>query len=311
MDIFQDDMTFIDQLSYTPQDSFLGESSETWFMPLASQPEQEIPLLRTLDTANHAPFENLCSPYNMTYPQASSVTPDDHNPSTDFSLFETSSPFFTKLVPIAPQEVVPAQLDFNPLPVSSTHPQHSSTTLSFSGDSHGSSLSSTSSLPSPTRYPLADGCTPTILRQTLRSDSISSKNPLDACGIPLTISNTASDKPSWKCAYLGCTSKAIFKRLCDLRKHYNRHFKHLFCRIDGCPQSQTVAVARSTDQRLSVGFSSRKDRARHEAKHNPAIRCEWKGPQGEKCGRFFSRRDNMKDHVWRVHKKQEQKNSRP
>ncbi|CAI7622479.1 unnamed protein product [Penicillium manginii] len=63
----------------------------------------------------------------------------------------------------------------------------------------------------------------------------------------------------WRCAHPGCTSQALFRRGCDLRKHFNRHRKHLFCRHEGCPQSK------------QGGFSSKKDRARHEAKHNPGI----------------------------------------
>lgn len=90
----------------------------------------------------------------------------------------------------------------------------------------------------------------------------------------------------WRCAYPACTSQAIFRRGCDLRKHFNRHRKHLFCRHEGCPQSK------------QGGFSSKKDRARHEAKHNPGIACEWDG-----CGRVFSRVDNMKDHVRRIHRR--------
>lgn len=81
---------------------------------------------------------------------------------------------------------------------------------------------------------------------------------------------------SWSCAYPGCTSKSRFNRGCDLRKHYKRHTKSLYCRHDGCPQSR------------EGGFSSKKDRARHEAKHNPMIVCEWEG-----CERLFSRQDNM------------------
>jgi hypothetical protein len=90
----------------------------------------------------------------------------------------------------------------------------------------------------------------------------------------------------WRCAYPACTSQALFRRGCDLRKHFNRHRKHLFCRHEGCPQSK------------QGGFSSKKDRARHEAKHNPGIVCEWDG-----CGRVFSRVDNMKDHVRRIHRR--------
>ncbi|KAJ5278636.1 hypothetical protein N7478_004008 [Penicillium angulare] len=91
---------------------------------------------------------------------------------------------------------------------------------------------------------------------------------------------------AWRCAHPGCTSQALFRRGCDLRKHFNRHRKHLFCRYEGCPQSR------------QGGFSSKKDRARHEAKHNPGIVCEWDG-----CGRVFSRVDNMKDHVRRIHRR--------
>ncbi|CAK4034505.1 c2h2 type zinc finger domain [Lecanosticta acicola] len=96
-----------------------------------------------------------------------------------------------------------------------------------------------------------------------------------------------NENGSWSCAYPGCSSKSTFNRGCDLRKHYKRHTKSLFCRHDGCPQSK------------EGGFSSKKDRARHEAKHNPNVVCEWKG-----CERLFSRQDNMKDHVRRVHKRQ-------
>ncbi|KAK5173077.1 uncharacterized protein LTR77_003199 [Saxophila tyrrhenica] len=95
-----------------------------------------------------------------------------------------------------------------------------------------------------------------------------------------------NDNGTWRCAYPGCTSRSTFSRGCDLRKHYKRHTKSLFCRHDGCPQA------------TEGGFSSKKDRARHEAKHDPQILCEWEG-----CNRLFSRVDNMKDHVRRVHKK--------
>lgn len=81
---------------------------------------------------------------------------------------------------------------------------------------------------------------------------------------------------TWSCAFAGCSSKSTFQRGCDLRKHYRRHTKTLFCRHAGCPQS------------TEGGFSSKKDRARHEAKHNPQITCEWPD-----CDRLFSRLDNM------------------
>lgn len=84
------------------------------------------------------------------------------------------------------------------------------------------------------------------------------------------------EQGTWRCAYPGCTSKSVFRRGCDLRKHYRRHTKSLYCRHAGCKQSS------------EGGFSSEKDRARHEAKHNPQIMCEWDG-----CSRVFSRVDNM------------------
>ena len=90
---------------------------------------------------------------------------------------------------------------------------------------------------------------------------------------------------TFRCAYPNCSSHSAFRRACDLRKHYNQHRRHLFCRFDKCPQS------------VEGGFSSKKDRARHEAKHNPGVKCE------RGCGRVFSRVDNMKDHVKRIHLK--------
>lgn len=109
-----------------------------------------------------------------------------------------------------------------------------------------------------------------------------SPNPADLrnFGIPLP------DGRSWRCAYANCSSQAVFTRGCDLRKHFRRHTKSLFCRHEDCPQSR------------EGGFSSKKDRDRHEARHFPEIPCSVKG-----CGRVFSRVDNMKDHVRRIHGK--------
>lgn len=66
----------------------------------------------------------------------------------------------------------------------------------------------------------------------------------------------AANGNGWTCAYPGCTSQSIFHRGCDLRKHYKRHTKTLFCRHSGCPQAN------------GPGFSSKKDRMRHEQKHD-------------------------------------------
>ena len=156
------------------------------------------------------------------------------------------------------------------------------------------------------------------MRHTRRESVLSnrsSSSSLHAFGIPIHTQDS-SNVQAWRCAFPNCTSRAVFTRGCDLRKHYNRHSKHLFCRVDGCPQSEAACVAIAQRQAIqsgadislanlaiSGGFSSKKDRARHEAKHNPGIKCEWTGPNGEECERLFSRMDNMKDHVRRIHNK--------
>ncbi len=116
--------------------------------------------------------------------------------------------------------------------------------------------------------------------QPSRSSSPEKSADLKNFGFPL------SDGRSWRCAYPGCTSQAVFTRGCDLRKHFRRHTKSLFCRFEDCLQT------------TQPGFSSKKDRNRHEAKHAPSVSCEWEG-----CERVFSRVDNMKDHVRRIHHK--------
>lgn len=109
----------------------------------------------------------------------------------------------------------------------------------------------------------------------------SSPNPAELrnFGYPLP------DGRSWRCSHPGCSSQAVFTRGCDLRKHFRRHTKSVFCRHEDCRQS--------TD-----GFSSKKDRDRHEAKHKPGVICQYQG-----CERVFSRVDNMKDHMRRIHYK--------
>ena len=134
----------------------------------------------------------------------------------------------------------------------------------------------------PMAYPHAHGDEDQYQEHRLHHPtSPSDAQDLAESGIPDTSTGT------WCCRYPGCTSRSVFTRACDLRKHFNRHKKYLFCRFDGCPQA------------TEGGFSSKKDRARHEAKHNPQIACEWEG-----CDRVFSRIDNMKDHVRRIHVRQ-------
>lgn len=88
----------------------------------------------------------------------------------------------------------------------------------------------------------------------LSSDSRSaSPNPADlhSFGFPLP------DGRSWRCAYANCASRITFTRGCDLCKHYKRHTKFLLCRHEECSKSK------------EGGFSSRKDRDRHESKVLP------------------------------------------
>lgn len=238
------------------------------------------------------------------------------------------------IIPPTPQDLQPS-FDFNAAPLPSN--AHLVASPSFSHASHPSrsSLSSLSRSCSPIPS-LSRGLSlesSSFGRPQMRSPSHSPSNTssLHQYGIPVMeqhppsmISNASLAAPSssggsgattqaWRCAYPGCTSRATFTRGCDLRKHYNRHSKHLFCRVDGCPQSEAAAASRakSADQPLTGGFSSKKDRARHEAKHNPGIKCEWRGPGGEECSRVFSRMDNMKDHVRRIHNKGSSQTQQP
>ena len=172
--------------------------------------------------------------------------------------------------------------------------------------SHSRSASSLSRSCTPNLDPTQASSAPSNYSLGSNADSASASSSLLAYGVPVPQPGMGAPQ-TWRCAYPGCTSRAMFTRGCDLRKHFNRHSKHLFCRVDGCPQSEACAVADSSGRRGSLsgggGFSSKKDRARHEAKHNPGIRCEWRGSEGEECGRVFSRMDNMKDHVRRIHRK--------
>ena len=311
MDVSQENMTFIDLFPYTPQNCFVSESSETSHVPIASISEQGNASLSNSNTTTPTPFQSQWSFDAVVYSQPSPVTPYDHTPITEYPLFETSMPSsLTNLTPQEPQEVVPIHFDFKSSPTFSTCLERSTVTPYSSQHSHGSRLSTTSRPSSPTRYQRTSSSTPSTPRQDLLSDSTSSNSSPHAYGILLTVPDSVSGLPVWSCAYPGCTSKLTFTRFCDLRKHYNRHSKNWFCRIDGCPRSQPATVADARDRSLSGGFSTRKDRLRHEATHNPRIKCDWKGFQGEECGQVFSRMDNMKDHVRRIHKTHEQKSSR-
>ncbi|KAK5451589.1 hypothetical protein LTS15_007849 [Exophiala xenobiotica] len=276
------------------------------------------------------------------YSQPTHMMPYEPNHSTSYDAFTSTHPSMANIIPPTPQDIQPAPFDFNAAPSLASN-GHLVASPSFSHVSHRSrssisSLSrSCSPIPHLSKSLSGDMDSTGMLRPNLRSHSTSSTSSLHLYGIPVAEAATPSMMPTgistssasagsptgsgsthaWRCAYPGCTSRATFTRGCDLRKHYNRHSKHLFCRVDGCPQSEGAAASRakSADQPLAGGFSSKKDRARHEAKHSPSIKCEWRSPDGEECPRVFSRMDNMKDHVRRIHSKgqspQQQQQQKP
>ena len=230
-------------------------------------------------------------------------------PSSIFPAFDTSGyGIESTFIPPAPQSPFAFE--------NATHDQQQQPRSYLSPPLRSNTRSSRTSHHSRTASSLSRSCSPSLsIRQSSTSsrhsstatNTVAETTSLLAYGIPVHQSSSPQSQ-TWRCAYPGCTSRALFTRGCDLRKHFNRHSKHLFCRVDGCPQSEAAALAGSSHGRRSSttasgGFSSKKDRARHEAKHNPGIRCEWQGPDGEECGRVFSRMDNMKDHVRRIHRK--------
>ena len=186
---------------------------------------------------------------------------------------------------------------FHPLPNTSA-PAYPTLTSSpeynFAGFSSGSepsasyapstsSISSTSSAYySPTTLSVPLGGSSQVQNLSGQSRPVMSRSPSPNTSDLYNYGTLNTDSRTWKCAYPGCHSKAIFVRPCDLRKHFHRHNKNFFCRHEGCPQAR------------EGGFSSKKDRARHESKHNPGVPCEWEG-----CERIFSRVDNMRNHMQR------------
>lgn len=269
---------------------------------------------------SYAPYPNTATMFPYTSEDSSAAM---------YSTFIPQPPSNT--IPPIPQGVTGGSFSFNE-PIS--RPQDSSNFLrAYSTPKirqHSPSAPSTTSVSGVS----SRSCSPNLSMQetpeaqTNRRPSLlpqrSSSSSLHAYGIPIRSPDTTAIQ-AWRCAFPNCTSRAVFTRGCDLRKHYNRHSKHLFCRVDGCPQSEAACIAVAQQQAIQAGaevsdpsklavtggFSSKKDRARHEAKHNPGIKCEWKGPNGEECGRLFSRMDNMKDHVRRIHNKGQPQSQTP
>lgn len=114
-----------------------------------------------------------------------------------------------------------------------------------------------------------------------------------------TSGEDAAKKIPAKCSFPGCRSGMRFTRLCDFRKHLKQHHRTFLCRHEGCSKSRPASHSRSP---LQPGwFATTKDRNRHEAKHNPGVACLGLNPDGTRCRRLFSRKDNMVTHMKKTH----------
>lgn len=296
--------TLSQQMLYTSQPTSLPTNQSWMSLPLFAQQNDS--------HANTLPPNNIYSPCHPGFfSSGGGVIPPTPQ------AIETPS-FFSNL-PSQPQQGFLAATTPSH---ATSYSSHESNATSLSRSCSPAPLTKTASaapFPSSTltevknSSPTPQPCQPTISSQPLSQSPIS----LHSYGIPVPRTSPEAP-PTWRCAYPNCSSRALFTRGCDLRKHFNRHSKHLFCRVQGCPQSGprilegvTGGNANGFRGRLGGlafgggggGFSSKKDRARHEAKHNPRILCEWVGAGGERCARKFSRVDNMKDHVRRIHRK--------
>ncbi|KAE8166505.1 hypothetical protein BDV40DRAFT_285549 [Aspergillus tamarii] len=152
----------------------------------------------------------------------------------------------------------------------------------------------------------SSSCTPDVLaRPPSRDERIlshlgGSSRYRDSPPAPFVDHITPSDSISLshvKCPVPGYRSTERFASPRDIRRPYRQHVKTFFCHYENCPQS--APDPQSSSKR---GFATRKDRDRHEAKHKPEIRCQWRNQHGEQCTRLFSRMDNMRDHVRRIHR---------
>ena len=287
--------------------NFFSQPMSTFQEPLSYDSTEAFPLYQQPDWLSYSSFP----------PITSLDTIADAPPTSIFPAFDAPISSGAGLIPPTPQSITDSSFNFNTLPQHTVPSQNyvvpspilseTRSTLGRRSKSHGhaESISSSSRSCTPDSSIFQSNDPPRL--STSGSSSSSSAQNLLAYGIPIHTagSKSGAEPQTWRCAYPGCTSRAVFTRGCDLRKHFNRHSKHLFCRVEGCPQSAPRDVADGKRGSISAtgGFSSKKDRARHEAKHNPGIRCEWRNPDGEQCGRVFSRMDNMKDHVRRIHKK--------
>lgn len=306
---FSPDMGHSDNSTYdTEEDCMFLQPTASQIFPATTSLQQ------TSMYPDIMPFPSLeqdaWSTYS-SYPSNVSMYPfPSEEQSTMFPTYMAQVP--STIIPPMPQEITGGSFNFNePIarPQAPNDYLRSYSTSSLRHRSPGApSVASFDDASSRSASPVGDS---ERSRRASLLPQRSSSSSLHAYGIPIRSADSSSVQ-AWRCAFPNCTSRAVFTRGCDLRKHYNRHSKNLFCRVDGCPQSEAACVRVAQEQAIqagadasnpsklavSGGFSSKKDRARHEAKHAPSIRCEFPD-----CGRVFSRMDNMKDHCRRIHQK--------
>lgn len=245
-------------------------------------PEAEMALLGSDDGLGHMyPSSSCQSPPSIMY--SPPLHHMSHRPVTTLSsngvMFAPSHDYRPVMdSPYPPHALWSSQPSSMPLPAAYSYPPFTSMASSTTIAPDSSLLPQSFGVPRPSRSHSTSSSTGLGLHSRVPSErsppalsrSLSPSSPdLRAFGIP-------NKNGTWSCAYPGCTSRAVFTRGCDLRKHHKRHTKSFFCRHADCPQS------------TGGGFSSKKDLARHEAKHNPGVLCDWDG-----CDRVFSRVDNM------------------
>ncbi|KAK3115593.1 hypothetical protein LTR53_004899 [Teratosphaeriaceae sp. CCFEE 6253] len=228
--------------SNTPQEEEEFDFSQAF--PTTSQPAQLDPMYAVQSTGAIPTQQLLFSDSSALYQQGNQF------PQT-FDLDSSQHPAWA--MPIVPSNYHPMQSNVAPF-----------TAFSETFDYSQELVSAGPSTTSPGYLSPEEAAQAKTSRATSFASNASSAPSLSHSDVSRSVSPSASEmakwgyknaNSSWSCGYPGCASKSTFNRGCDLRKHYKRHTKSLFCRHDGCPQA------------TEGGFSSKKDRARHEAKH--------------------------------------------
>lgn len=225
-------------------DSFLSDTNTLLSLPTdqgMSLPALETPEAAPLPGSDQLPFLASSSPQNSDYA---------HNNNTSAQAHCTTD---------APESREFEEIDLDPYPLLVTSPDLASLNdLLLNEDNFMTDRPGLSSSPGDGReQPATQNETP------LPSQSDSSDIPEDLFEIGYRDTNG-----EWRCNFDGCLSTRVFKRACDLRKHWYRHRRDFKCSYTGC----------------NMGFATAKDMRRHQASHNPGIQCTAAG-----CDRTFSR----------------------